>query len=296
MNIDEGQAPRLSIVFHFISGEGVKLGGAMNNPYQFNENEVKQVGSGVWMRVAVDNIAWYDLGSGAAVIDALEDPTQADVVRSLIKETTGQDLKYVVTTHWDADHIACNPQWKREGAPVIAHQSCAQSAGDWEGRPDIFYPDTCTLQGEGDRKIEMRWVGGTHTPWDTILYFPSAKVLHIADLFGWGLIPCQPTPQKVERLREVLTIIQSYEADAVICGHGPSTDLKCIARFESYFEEMLEGVPDLIAQNKSDEEIAQLLPPPADMSEWFRFVAWKHAKNIALIREFYTGQAVHLGT
>ncbi len=268
----------------------------MSNPYQWNENEVKELAGGVWMRVAVDNIAWYDLGRGAAVIDALEEPDQADVVRGLIKKTTGQDLKYVVTTHWDADHIACNPQWKREGAPVIAHQSCAQSAGDWEGRPDVVYPDTLVLRGEGDREIQMRWVGGTHTPWDTILYLPDARVLHIADLFGWGLIPCQPTPTKIERLREILLIIQSYEVDHVICGHGPSTDLACIIRFESYLDEMLEQVPPLIAQGLSDEGIIEQVPPPPDMSEWFRFVAWKHAKNVALIREHYHGAALHLGT
>ena len=65
----------------------------MANPYEWHENEVKEVGKGVWLRVAVDNISWYNLGNGAAVIDALEDAEQADVVRDLIKQTTGQDLK-----------------------------------------------------------------------------------------------------------------------------------------------------------------------------------------------------------
>ena len=75
---------------------------------EFIENEVKEVGPGVWVRVAIDNISWCDLGSSAAVIDALEDAGQADVVRGLIKETTGQELKWIVNTHWDVDHIACN--------------------------------------------------------------------------------------------------------------------------------------------------------------------------------------------
>src|SRR4028118_1503142 len=114
---------------------------------QFIENEIKEVGPGVWIRVAVYNISWCNLGNGAAVIDALEEPEQADAVRDLIKQTTGQDLKYVVTTHWDTDHIACNPQWKREGAIVIAHQSCSDSAGEWEGRPDVVYPDTIIVRG-----------------------------------------------------------------------------------------------------------------------------------------------------
>jgi glyoxylase-like metal-dependent hydrolase (beta-lactamase superfamily II) len=253
---------------------------------EFVENQVKEVGPGVWIRIAVDNISWCDLGDGAAVIDALEDPTQADVVRGLIKETTGQDLKWVVATHWDTDHIACNPQWRREGAPVIAHQSCADSAGDWEGRPDISYPDAAVLRGATER-IEMQWLGGTHTPWDTVLYFPRARVLHIADLFGWGLIPCQPTLVKVERLREVLNRVLEYDADALICGHGPTLTLDHMRRFVQYFEMMLQSVPPLIQAGKTDDEIEAQIPPPDDMRDWWRFVDWKHKKNIALIREFY---------
>lgn len=254
---------------------------------EFIENEVKEVGPGVWIRVAIDNIAWADLGDGAAVIDALEDATQADVVRDLIKQTTGQDLKWVVTTHWDADHIACNPQWRREGAPVIAHQSCADSAGDWEGRPDIAYADNAVLRGAGDRKIEMQWAGGTHTPWDTILYFPHAKVLHIADLFGWGLIPCRPTPEKVARLWEVLNRVVAFDADAVICGHGPVTSLAHIRRFLAYFDELLKQVPPLAAQGKPLDEIEAAVPPPDDMADWWRFVAWKHRKNLEMIAADY---------
>ena len=252
---------------------------------QFVENEIKEVGPGVWIRVAVDNISWCDLGDAAAVIDALEDPEQADVVRGHIKETTGKDLKWVVQTHWDVDHIACNPQWRREGAVVVAHQSCAESAGMWEGRPDISYDDKAVLRGLDDKRIEMQWVGGTHTPWDTLLYFPHARVLHNADLFGWGLIPCQPTPQKVARLKEVLGHVVKYDADVLICGHGPTLTTDHIHRFINYFNEMLQVVPPLAAAGKSVEEIEREVPPPADMEDWWRFVAWKHKKNIELIIE-----------
>ena len=247
---------------------------------QFIENEVKEVGPGVWIRVAVDNISWCDLGGFAAVIDALEDPTQADVVRGLIKETTGQDLKWVVTTHWDKDHIACNPQWRREGAIVIAHESCVQSAGDWEGRPDVSYSQNAALRGSGERRIEMQWVGGTHTQWDSILYFPHARVLHVADLFGWGLIPCRPTPGKVSRLWDVLNYVVAFEVDAVICGHGPVTSIANLRRFLAYFDELLKQVPPLVRKGLSLDEIEAQIPPPDDMKDWWRFVDWKHRRNL----------------
>jgi glyoxylase-like metal-dependent hydrolase (beta-lactamase superfamily II) len=260
----------------------------MNSP-QFVENEVKELGPGVWLRVAVDNIAWADLGSFGIIVDALEDPQQADVVKGLLKQTSGQDLRYVVTTHWDADHIACNPQWKREGAAVIAHQSNADSAGNWEGRPDITYgkntpfADTAIVYGEDDKRVEMTFVGGTHTKWDTILFFPHARVLHIADLFGWGLIPCQPTAERIALLRKILTFIQTFDAQAVICGHGPNTTLAHLARFGTYMEDLLEKVPPLAKKGLSLEEIEAELPPPADMEDWWRFYAWKHKKNIEMI-------------
>jgi len=252
---------------------------------QFKENEVIEVGPGVWVRVAIDNISWCDLGEGAAVIDALEDDTQADVVRGLIKETTGQDLKWIVNTHWDVDHIACNPQWRKEGAVLVAHESCAKSAGDWAGRPDIYYSEKAALQGTGDKKIEMEWVGGTHTPWDCFLYFPHAAVLHIADLFGWGLIPCRPTPQKIARLKEVLNHILTFKADAVICGHGPVTSLENLRQYLSYLDELLEKVPPLAQAGQSVEEIEKQVPPPDEMKDWWRFTDWKHAKNIEMIRD-----------
>jgi glyoxylase-like metal-dependent hydrolase (beta-lactamase superfamily II) len=252
---------------------------------EFKENEVREAGPGVWVRVAVDNISWCDLGDGAAVIDALEDPAQADVVRGLIRETTGQELKWIVNTHWDVDHIACNPQWRAEGAILIAHQSSAQSAGDWAGRPDIAYSENAVLQGAGDRKIEMQWVGGTHTPWDCFLYFPHARVLHIADLFGWGLIPCRPTREKIARLKEVLGRVLHYDAEAVICGHGPVTSLDNIRQFLSYLDELLQKVPPLVQAGLSVEEIEEQVPPPQNMADWWRFTAWKHTKNIAMIKE-----------
>jgi glyoxylase-like metal-dependent hydrolase (beta-lactamase superfamily II) len=258
---------------------------------EWKEDEVKEAGPGVWIRVAVDNISWCVLGQtsqgdGAAVIDSLEDPAQADVVRDLIKQTTGKDLKWIVQTHWDTDHIACNPQWKREGAVAVAHQSCLDSAGDWEGRPDFAFDDRATLKGS-EETVSMRWAGGTHTPWDTILHFEKARVLHIADLFGWGLFPCQPTPEKIARLREVLDIIDSYDVDVLICGHGPLLQPQHIKRFRSYMEEMLTRVPALLKEGKDADAIAQEIAVPDDMADWWRFAAWKHARNIALIEEFY---------
>jgi hypothetical protein len=88
-------------------------------------------------------------------------------------------------------------------------------------------------------------------------------------------------------LREVLNRVLEYDADALICGHGPTLTLDHIRRFSQYFETMLQQVPPLLAQGVSVEEIERQVPPPDDMRDWWRFVDWKHKKNIELIAEFY---------
>ncbi|MDQ2733186.1 MAG: MBL fold metallo-hydrolase, partial [Armatimonadota bacterium] len=78
---------------------------------EFKEDQVFAVGPGVFLREAVDNCAWADLGDGVVVIDALEDPGMDPVIRKAVAETVGKPIKWVINTHWHADHIACNPAW-----------------------------------------------------------------------------------------------------------------------------------------------------------------------------------------
>src|SRR5712692_6608730 len=97
---------------------------------EFVENRVFEAAPGVFVRNAVDNCAWVDLGSGVAVIDALEDPGMAPVIQTDIAATVGKPMRWLLSTVCRPDHIACNPPLHRAGATIIAHESFARSAGD----------------------------------------------------------------------------------------------------------------------------------------------------------------------
>jgi cyclase len=250
---------------------------------EFIENRVFEAAPGVFVRNAVDNCAWVDLGSGVATIDALEDPQMAPVIQKDIADTVGKPMRWLLNTHWHPDHIACNPAWHRAGATIIAHESCARSAGDWEGKPDITFTETYTLEGDG-RRAEMKWLGGTHTPWDTVVSFPWARALHIADLFGWGLIPVQSVDDPmVSRIHEVLGEVLRYDADVLIPGHGPLLTRAHIRRWLAYFDDLLERVPPLARQGKSPGELQAAIPVPQDMQDWWRLADWKHARNLEIV-------------
>lgn len=250
---------------------------------EFVENRVFEIGPGVWIRNAVDNSVWADLGDGAVVIDGLEDPGLAPVIRQNIDETVGKPLKWLVNTHWHADHIACNPAWAAAGATVVAHDSMGPATTEHNGQPNITFADRYVLQGS-ERRLELEWLGGTHTQWDTVVYFPWAKVLHIADLFGWGMIPFgRWENERVPRLREVLNRVLTYDAKVLVPGHGPVLTQDHIRRWLAYFEQLLERVPPMAREGKDLEAIETALPPPDDMRDWWRFVDWKHRRNLEMM-------------
>ena len=257
---------------------------------------MKEVGPGVWMRVAVTislGAIWASIGGG--VLSSMRSKTRRRPMWCAASSSKPPaELKYVVTTHWDTDHIACNPQWRREGATVIAHKLCAERRA--MGRPPrYFLPRQSDPARPSDKAIEMRWVGGTHTPWDTLLYFPHARVLHIADLFGWGLIPCQPTPHKnrSSARRSTTNLL--------------STTSGCPGRGQVATREEPDSLPLVLRRDAGESARAHRgrqeqqgnpdkISEPTDMADWWRFNDWKHAKNVALIHKLraispqFTGQ------
>lgn len=247
--------------------------------------EIREIGPGVYIRQGLDNCVWADLGSGTLVIDTLEEPELAEVIKKAVDETVGKPVKWVINTHWDGDHIAGNPTFAKEGATVIAHESCAEKTAARDGNPDITYTDRYVLEGDG-REARVEWLGGTHTEADSIVHLPWARVLHVADLFGWGLFMQRgDTPEKTARTREAVDRILTYDVDVIVCGHGPTLTPDHVRRYRDYFNDLWERVPALAQSGNGVEEIQKEIPVPDDMKDWFRLPDWKHDRNIERIVE-----------
>lgn len=246
-------------------------------------DKVFEIRDGVWIRNSVDNSVWADLGDGVVAIDGLEETELAPVIKAEIERTVGKPFKWLINTHWHADHTACNPLWAKDGVTVIAHESMGPTTDERDGKPDVCFPSTYTLKG-AEREVQIEWLGGTHTQWDSVVYFPWAKVLHIADLFGWGMIPLLEMDwAKVPRIREVLTRVLEYDADVLIPGHGPLLNQDHIRRWMTYFDDIQERVPAMAKAGSSEEAIRSEIPVPDDMADWWAFPDWKHERNIHLL-------------
>ncbi len=256
----------------------------------FRENEVFEVGPGVWIRNMVDNAAWADLGSGVVIIDGLDPADDAPMEQQIpidIANTAGKPIRWLVNTHWHPDHIGFNPAWARLGATVIAHETVGPAQSDANGQPNITFSDRYRLEGEG-RHLEIEYLGGTHTIWDSVVYFPWARVLHIADLFGWGMIPLSRYDQsKIDLLRRHLARVLEYDADTYIVGHGPLVRPQHIVRWLEYLDYLLATVPSLARAGKDVDTVERHVPIPDDMADWWKLAAWKHRHNLTLLVKEY---------
>lgn len=253
---------------------------------EFEEGKIRELAPGVLLRSAVDNSLWADLGDGVAVVDALEDPDLAPVIAQAVAGTTGKKIRWVLNTHWHGDHTACNAAWAQAGAQIIAHASVGAPSDAPNGRPNIVFTERYTLQGAAGRQVEMEWLGGTHTAEDSVVFFPWARVLHVGDLFGWGLIPLRAINETTAaRLREVYGRLLSYDAAVVVPGHGPTLSPAELRRFLAYFDDLLARVPALCRSGLSPAAVEQRVPPPEDMRDWWRFTDWKHGRNVARLCE-----------
>jgi len=237
--------------------------------------KILTIDGGFHVRQAVDNMAWIDMGEWALVVDALEQPELEDEVFDAILATLGdRPVRYLLNTHTHRDHTALNDAFARRGVEIVNARRCE------------IPPDGRTFEG-ARRSALMIPMGGCHTAEDCVIRIPQDRVLFVGDLFGWGLIPCGRLDRKmVTRLVTTYErLIQFDDASVVIPGHGPLCTTGELKRWVDYFQWLLEEVPRACRAGGSEKDIAARVPPPADMSGWWRFLDWKHADSVAKVAE-----------
>jgi len=235
---------------------------------------IVSVSDGFYVRQAVDNIAWIDLGEFAVVVDALEQPELEDEVFEAIRSTIdGKEIRFVLNTHTHYDHTALNDAFRREfGSEIVNQQTCRIS------------PDGRRFDG-ARRSLLMLPMGGCHTSEDCIVWAETDKALFVGDIFGWGLIPAESGLDRrmAARLLETYKRLIDFGASVVVPGHGPVATGAELKRWVEYFNWLIDEVARAVAAGRTDAQIVTETPPPDDMKGWWRFVLWKHSDSLGKV-------------
>ena len=215
-----------------------------------------QLAQGVWFvqgnsalgstgnRNFISNAGFFVTDDGVVVVDALGSPALAQELLREIHRVTPQALRYVVVTHYHADHIYGLQTLAQAGAKVIGHASAREylnsdtaqrrleasriDLAPWIDANTRLVPADQWLATQetrfrlGSMDFVVDHVGPAHTPEDVVVFVPQLGVLFAGDLFFQGRIPF--VGQADSRLWiQALNRLMKYQPKIVIPGHGPAS-------------------------------------------------------------------------
>ena len=235
----------------------------------------------------ISNAGFVITNDGVVVIDALGSPTLGKELIEAIRRLTTQPIRYVIVTHYHADHVYGLQVFKAIGAKILAHpegreylnSDTAQRRLE-ASRQELFpWIDQNTRLVGADRWLDaeettlrvgsfdfvIRHVGPAHTPEDLVVFVPKMDVLFAGDLVFRGRIPFVGQADSQNWIASLGRLIE-FHPKVMVPGHGPVSKMPLVD---------LELTRDyLVYLRKSMREAAENLEPFEDAyakADWSRF-------------------------
>jgi glyoxylase-like metal-dependent hydrolase (beta-lactamase superfamily II) len=247
---------------------------------------LKQVGPGVYAAIdgpehkAGSNAGFVIGDDGVLVVDAFFTQDAARALVAEIRRLTPKPIRYVVNTHYHADHTGGDQVLRDAGAIIIAHRNVRgwvrtnninlfgdRITPELKARiealplPDVVTDKDLTVW-LGSRKVVVKTVLG-HTGGDLTIAVPDAKVLFAGDML-WRKI----APNLIDgSVREWTATDADFERipDAgrtrFVPGHGDVADVKDVAEFRTYLLDLRRLVGEGRKAGLKDDALAQNVAP-----------------------------------
>lgn len=180
--------------------------------------------------------------------------------------------KYVLNTHWHADHSEGNEVFGKTSI-IVAHANVRKRmsvpqtstvfnrtipASPAVALPVITYTETLSLHMNGEEVKAVHYPNG-HTDGDTVVFFTKANVVHLGDDFFVGRFPFVDLESggSVQGLiNNINSLIGQIPADArLIPGHGPISTHDDLKAYHQMLVESSQIVQDAMKAGKPLDEI-----------------------------------------
>jgi glyoxylase-like metal-dependent hydrolase (beta-lactamase superfamily II) len=212
------------------------------------------------------NVGVYVTSEGVILIDDKFDQDH-DAIMAAVKQATPQPVKYVISTHYHADHSGGNAKMYGAGVDIISTANSRKNivekkqsnapAGVMPARI-VFTDETSVFLG--GKEVRAHFYGRGHTNGDAVIYFPALRTLHTGDLMAGTtpLVDYNGGGSVVEWTKTLDGALQ-LDFDTVIPGHGPVTNKAGLQAYRDNIVKMRDRVTKEIRSGKGQAEIAKFM-------------------------------------
>ena len=212
------------------------------------------------------NVAVYVTGEGVILIDDKYEQDHDNIVAK-VKSVTNQPIKYILSTHYHADHSGGNAKFLPT-AEIISTLNARRNIVEHKqsNAPPGVMPARITFTAEtsvflGGKEVRAKYVGRGHTDGDAVIYFPALRTLHTGDLMA-GNTPLidYPGGGSLKDWADTLDrALNTFDFDTVIPGHGPVTTRAALETYRDNVVKERERVTSLIREGKSQEDVGKAM-------------------------------------
>lgn len=248
--------------------------------------DLKQVGPGVYAAIdgpehkAGSNAGFIIGDDGVLVVDSFFNEDAARALVGEIRRLTSKPIRYVVNTHYHADHTGGDQVLREAGAIIIAHRSVRgwvrtnninlfgdRITPELRARieklplPDLTTGKDLTIW-LGSRKVVVETVLG-HTGGDLTVSVADAKVLFCGDML-WRKVPPNLIDGSVKEWAATdaaFTRIPEAARTTYVPGHGDVADVKDVENFRSYLLDVQRLVGEGRKAGMKDDALVQFVTP-----------------------------------
>ncbi len=218
---------------------------------------------------------------GLYIIDDQVRPVTTQLLQA-IRKISNKPIRFVINTHYHADHTGGNETIGKAGALIISHDNIRTRMSTEqvsifmksttppyakEALPVVTFNDRMSLHFNGETATAYHVAHG-HTDGDSIIHFPASNVIHMGDMYFNTLYPYVDLDAggSIQGMVHAADLALSLADDStrIIPGHGPLGMTEDLRTYRDYLIKASANVQALIDEDKNLQEIIAAEPT----AEW----------------------------
>ena len=213
------------------------------------------------------NVAVLVTNEGVLLIDDKFEQDHDQIVAK-VKSVTNQPIKYVINTHYHADHSGGNGKMVPMSVEIISTANSRKNILEHRqsNAPPNVVPARLTFTEEtsvfiGGKEVRARYFGRGHTNGDAVIYFPADRTVHTGDLMAGTspLIDYNGGGSLIEWTKTLDGVLNQLDFDTVIPGHGNVTNKAGLKSYRDNVDKLRNRVTGLIREGKTQADVAKVM-------------------------------------